>query len=567
MSTLYAHNNRLSCPVVANGTTVNHDKNLVVPGNVFSKPSLPWMRMGNVGFLFAETTWNRWQGTIIGLTCGSVVSLVSLTYCWLPEAQGWSCASWTEALFKVMAFQPQGDIQHLQVWAAKVLMIWSIVGLVLLWPTFVAGAHFYQCEEGWLQGTLAYLWNSPVAEWVGAISANLLAAIWAASIRMLEGSTFSEQVVQADSHSSITWGQGLLLLALWLPATVTLSIPSSFYGLTQSLPPNENVMGIGSYLIDCSHYSIGIVVFVISGYIVPKLACKVVQYVCPNSAEVAKAQISGRLMMAARLTLVVLSPSLTVLLTNQDCFAKWLLLWTPCADPVAFNTKVRIATTATKWFELTVTTHHEICTPAYISDGRCPRALIQTLADLYIKKLAFSVYLAPVLNLLKSSAKGRAAKEWVMRTLLRKPDYQASKSLTREVVGVVMMMELPIILGFSVPVVTLLACLGTALNALVFHTAVARLGIELTNEIKASSHYLWISLAMGCALPSWMYMESNLHGRWVVTVGMPLSALCGAFAGTRLMQRSAREVQGHSLREPLMNGDGLSTERALLEAL
>ena len=147
MSTLYAHNNRLSCPVVANGTTVNHDKNLVVPGNVFSKPSLPWMRMGNVGFLFAETTWNRWQGTIIGLTCGSVVTLVSLTYCWLPEAQGWSCASWTEALFKVMAFQPQGDIQHLQVWAAKVLMIWSIVGLVLLWPTFVAGAHFYQCEE------------------------------------------------------------------------------------------------------------------------------------------------------------------------------------------------------------------------------------------------------------------------------------------------------------------------------------------------------------------------------------------------------------------------------------
>jgi len=567
MTTLYAHNNRLSCPVIANGTTVDNQTNLIVPGNALSESSLPWMRMGGVGFLFAQTTWNRWQWTIAGLAIGSVATLVSLTWCWLPEAQAWSHTSWTGALLKVVVFQPQGDIQRLQLWTAKVLAVWSVVELVLLCPTFFAGAHFFECEEGWLQGTLAYLWNSPVAEGAGAVTACLLAAMWSASIRMLEASTFAEHAVrQEDSHGSITWGQAALLLALWLPVTGVLSIPSSFYGLTQSLPPGENVIGIGQTLIDVSHYSIGIVVFIISGYVVPKLARKMVQFACSRSPEATKAQISGRLMMAARLILVVLAPSFTVLLTNQGCFAKWLILWTPCEDALAFSTNVTISMPGTP-LTLPITTHQEICTPAYVADGRCPRALIQTLADLYIKKLAFSVYLAPLINLLKSTAKGRAAKEWVMHTILRKPDYRASKSLAREVVGVVMMMELPIILGFSVPIVTLLACLGTTFNAFVFHTVVAHMDVELTDEIKASSYYLWLSLALGCTLPSWMYLENNLHGRWLVVVGMPLSAVCGAFAGTRIMRQSAMEVRTPSLREPLMDNGDLSTEGALLEAL
>ena len=147
MTALYAHNNRLSCPVIANGTTVDNQTNLIVPGNALSESSLPWMRMGGVGFLFAQTTWNRWQWTIVGLAIGSVATLVSLTWCWLPEAQAWSHTSWTGALLKVVVFQPKGDIQRLQLWTAKVLAVWSVVELVLLCPTFVAGAHFFECEE------------------------------------------------------------------------------------------------------------------------------------------------------------------------------------------------------------------------------------------------------------------------------------------------------------------------------------------------------------------------------------------------------------------------------------
>jgi len=77
-----------------------------------------------------------------------------------------------------------------------------------------------------------------------------------------------------------------------------------------------------------------------------------------------------------------------------------------------------------------------------------------------------------------------------------------------------------------------------------------RLGIVLTDEIKASSHYLWISLVIGCLLPSWMYMESGLHGRWLVVVGMPLSAVCGAF-----VCRDREKVNRPSLQDPLLPGE------------
>ena len=106
--------------------------------------------------------------------------------------------------------------------------------------------------------------------------------MWSASIRMLERASFAQENValQHNGHNS-SWAQGVLLPTLWLPIVCILSIPTTLYSLTLSLPPGENLLGFGSRLISTSHYSIGIVVIVISGYIVPKLALKVAQCVYP----------------------------------------------------------------------------------------------------------------------------------------------------------------------------------------------------------------------------------------------------------------------------------------------
>ena len=47
MSTMFAHDNRLSCKISAHNTTVNSTQNLAAPGNAFSQSStsLSWMRM------------------------------------------------------------------------------------------------------------------------------------------------------------------------------------------------------------------------------------------------------------------------------------------------------------------------------------------------------------------------------------------------------------------------------------------------------------------------------------------------------------------------------------------
>ena len=69
-------------------------------------------------------------------------------------------------------------------------------------------------------------------------------------------------------------------------------------------------------------------------------------------------------------------------------------------------------------------------------------------------------------------------------------------------------------------------------------------------QVRASTHYLWVSLLLGCILPSWLYMESGLEGGWLVVFGMPLAALCGASVVRNPQQRNAAEpLSGELQRE------------------
>ena len=45
---------------------------------------------------------------------------------------------------------------------------------------------------------------------------------------------------------------------------------------------------------------------------------------------------------------------------------------------------------------------------------------------------------------------------------------------------------------------------------------VEQLEIQLTDHIHVSLNYLWLSAALGVALPSWLFFENGLQGRWLV---------------------------------------------------
>merc|ERR1711924_279262 len=72
-----------------------------------------------------------------------------------------------------------------------------------------------------------------------------------------------------------------------------------------------------------------------------------------------------------------------------------------------------------------ITTHAEICSPSYVADGRCPRAVASTLGDLYTKDLCFSVGAGSMLSFLRATPLAQRAKQWLVRTLFRRPDYEA----------------------------------------------------------------------------------------------------------------------------------------------
>ena len=109
-----------------------------------------------------------------------------------------------------------------------------------------------------------------------------------------------------------------------------------------------------------------------------------------------------------------------------------------------------------------------------------------------------------------------------------------------------------------------LACAGVLLNAAVFHTAVRHFETQLTDSARASYNYLWLSVVLGIALPSWLFWESDFAAWWLVLIGMP----GGVGIGTVLARASCRVIrQGRastllndSLWEPLLEVKDRDTE-------
>ena len=105
--------------------------------------------------------------------------------------------------------------------------------------------------------------------------------------------------------------------------------------------------------------------------------------------------------------------------------------------------------------------------------------------------------------------------------------------------GVVMLLEIPLVLGFVVPLLVPLAFLSTGLHTLVFHFSVSSLGIQLKNHARPSTHYLWLSSFLGWALQVWLYYESGLSGWWLVMGGPPF-LVCLILSIPWMLKRHAR---------------------------
>ena len=91
-----------------------------------------------------------------------------------------------------------------------------------------------------------------------------------------------------------------------------------------------------------------------------------------------------------------------------------------------------------------------------------------------------------------------------------------------------MLLEIPLVLGFCMPLLVPLACVAFASHAAVFQWSNA----PLRYHAIPSTRYLWASIALGAALESWLFYEARLHGAWMIMIGCPLVAVC-FFGATR----------------------------------
>jgi len=68
--------------------------------------------------------------------------------------------------------------------------------------------------------------------------------------------------------------------------------------------------------------------------------------------------------------------------------------------------------------------------------GECPRAIIDSVGKLLFEKLVFTAAVGPVRLLLLNTHAALRARQWVVHTILRRPDYQVTMDLDTEAVRV-----------------------------------------------------------------------------------------------------------------------------------
>lgn len=257
---------------------------------------------------------------------------------------------------------------------------------------------------------------------------------------------------------------------------------------------------------------------------------------------------AARLMMFGNFLLAIVVPLITVIYTNQDCFGRWITYWRNCQDLDSFDTSVTgivedftyyaphydleldlnvTNRSASIFIDAVVTTHDEICHPKYVADGRCPRATIEAMGDLYTKDLCFSAGLGTILTFIRASPPFQRAKRWVVRNICRRPEYESRIRVDRLVTGAALVLELPLVLGFVYPILPVLAAAVMLLNAGVFHFAATSLEAKLHEDPPAPFvlKYLWGALALGCTVPTWLFWECDFNGKWILPLGPLLTVV------------------------------------------
>ena len=137
--------------------------------------------------------------------------------------------------------------------------------------------------------------------------------------------------------------------------------------------------------------------------------------------------------------------------------------------------------------------------------------------------MAFNALAGPTITLLIYSPLVKRLAKRVHPWLERKVQ---SRSLDKETASVVMILDIALVAGFHMPVILPLSAVAVYLHACVFRWSVERFEVGLDRDAdRPPLCYLWVSLSMGYALLLWLFVASDLHGKWLVVFGVPAASV------------------------------------------
>ena len=136
------------------------------------------------------------------------------------------------------------------------------------------------------------------------------------------------------------------------------------------------------------------------------------------------------------------------------------------------------------------------------------------LGTLIVEKLVVVAFVVTSLFVLLSTRPVRAIKQACLPRILYicRPGFVVTHSVDTETVhvGVVLLMECVLVLGFCVPMllrgVLPLCALSLAQGAAVSHRATQQEGVETRRSASPSTAYMWFSWCLGSGLVSWFFL-------------------------------------------------------------
>ena len=209
-----------------------------------------------------------------------------------------------------------------------------------------------------------------------------------------------------------------------------------------------------------------------------------------------------------------------------------------------------------------IVSHKEICSPVY-SPGKCPRAIIDAVGLLVVKKLVFAAFVAPSIVLLYNASPVRKLMLWfadhvsysgyISRCVSKKAN---TPTISWEACSVMMMLAIALAFGFVMPLVIPLTGMAMWAHVAVFRYASNHMNVQLANDIQPSSWFLWFALHYCSMLVMWMFYECDLCG-WPLVVVTPIVSVIGCVI-RKVMSFFVYKTHGHDsdtkrmLEEPLL---------------